>query len=118
MIVAMLFTGSLAAGLTSDSECEDKKSSASSTGGGGGSTATDQRTYSAASPQPNSSLVPSHDYNVEQSNVALLKAELRVSNEFSVNLESVCQKFKLSENPIKNDSFDFKKICWFYYFIK
>ncbi|XP_068228466.1 disks large homolog 5 isoform X3 [Palaemon carinicauda] len=61
--------GSLA-GLTSDSECDDKKSSASSTGG--------DRPFPSASPQPQGAVVSTHDYNMEQSNVALLKAELKI----------------------------------------
>ncbi|XP_066956131.1 disks large homolog 5 isoform X2 [Macrobrachium rosenbergii] len=58
------------AGLTSDSECDDKKSSASSTGG--------DRPFPSASPQPQGAVVSTHDYNMEQSNVALLKAELKI----------------------------------------
>ncbi|KAK4289878.1 hypothetical protein Pmani_037180, partial [Petrolisthes manimaculis] len=64
-------SGSLV-GVTSDSECEDKKSSASSTGA-----ADAGRAFSSASPQTGASLVTSHDYNMEQSNVALLRAELK-----------------------------------------
>ncbi|KAG0712641.1 Disks large 5 [Chionoecetes opilio] len=64
-------TGSLV-GVTSDSECEDKKSSTSSTGVG----TEGPRVYSAA-PQTTAALVSSHDYNMEQSNVALLRAELK-----------------------------------------
>ncbi|KAK3851118.1 hypothetical protein Pcinc_042208 [Petrolisthes cinctipes] len=59
-------------GVTSDSECEDKKSSASSTGA-----ADAGRAFSSASPQTGAALVTSHDYNMEQSNVALLRAELK-----------------------------------------
>ncbi|XP_063844799.1 disks large homolog 5-like isoform X5 [Scylla paramamosain] len=60
-------------GMTSDSECEDKKSSASSTGATEGG-----RVFSSASPQTTAALVSSHDYNMEQSNVALLRAELKI----------------------------------------
>ncbi|KAK8726702.1 hypothetical protein OTU49_010006 [Cherax quadricarinatus] len=60
-------------GLTSDSECEDKKSSASSTGG-----AEVGRPFPSASPHTQASVVSSHDYNMEQSNVALLRAELKI----------------------------------------
>ncbi|XP_069186254.1 disks large homolog 5 isoform X4 [Procambarus clarkii] len=60
-------------GLTSDSECEDKKSSASSTGAGEVG-----RPFPSASPQTQGAVVSSHDYNMEQSNVALLRAELKI----------------------------------------
>ncbi|XP_042204892.1 disks large homolog 5-like isoform X3 [Homarus americanus] len=60
-------------GLTSDSECEDKKSSASSTGA-----AEVGRPFPSASPQSQGAVVSSHDYNMEQSNVALLRAELKI----------------------------------------
>ncbi|KAG7155920.1 hypothetical protein Hamer_G012063, partial [Homarus americanus] len=62
-------------GLTSDSECEDKKSSASSTGA-----AEVGRPFPSASPQSQGAVVSSHDYNMEQSNVALLRAELKVKS--------------------------------------
>lgn len=78
------FAGSIPAGLTSDdSESEDKKPSPPSIpppGGGDGGRPLPPSSSSSPQPTQHSSLVSSHDYNMEQSNVKLLKAELKVGS--------------------------------------